>query len=734
MKIRTLLICTFAFIAQTFSAQTFETASEAVANMGLGWNLGNSLDSHQAGLTDVTKTELLRGQAPTKPELMAMLKDAGFGAVRVPVTWYPHMSSNGTVDAAWMARVKEIVDYVLDQDMYCIINVHHDGTHKDYGSFPGHPWLQASMSNYNNNYARFASLWTQIANTFKDYDQRLIFEGYNELLDSYNSWNYASSNCEDAYDASVASDAYSAINSYAQCFVDAVRATGGNNAQRNLVVNTYAAACARGSWKKHLKEPLTEIQLPTDVNPNHIIFGVHTYPRIADTDSLGVRSERDINELKEELDSQFTNLTNILAAKGAPVIISEWGSSNVDATITDYDALREHFIYFVDDFVKRSNDAGIAHFYWMGISDRADRTLPVFTQPDLAETMLKAHLGDDYTPCLPTTTDYEAKTYKVTYLKRYGELLLADFSTLQGDFTQITVEFAEKTTRSRIQLRTYYSDGSSTSTNTGSTFSHTQRLDTDGSIPTLSVLIYSGSDNLNYTPKISRVYLTKSDGTTVDLIPKPYFDCKMEVLGTPLFNNIAVGDALYTSLYYSDKNFIVPSGITAKAYKVEDDRLVSVKAYEEEDVIPMATGVVLRANAPGKYLFRHTTEAGEAPVGSMLRGSDTEETTTGGDTYYMLSLNSDNDINSAGFYYKYENGAPFLNDAHKAYLAVPTAQNLAAHYIFDEESEEVFPTGLSNYATMPENSSWYTIDGRKLNAAPTSPGIYIHNGKKIIIK
>lgn len=734
MKLRTLLICTVAFIAQTFSAQTFETATEAVANMGIGWNLGNSLDSHKAGETDVLKTELLRGQAPTKPELMTMLKDAGFGAVRVPVTWYPHMSSNGTVDAAWMARVKEIVDYVLDQGMYCIINVHHDGTYKDYGSFPGHPWLQASMSNYNNNYARFANLWTQIANTFKDYDQRLIFEGYNELLDSYNSWNYASSNCEDSYDASIASDAYSAINSYAQCFVDAVRATGGNNAQRNLVVNTYAAACARGFWKKHLKEPLTEIQLPTDVNPNHIIFGVHTYPRIADTDSLGVRSERDIDELKEELDSQFVNLTNILAAKGAPVIISEWGSSNVDATVTDYDALRDHYLYFVDDFVKRAKDAGFTHFYWMGISDRADRTLPVFTQPDLAETMLKAHLGDDYTPCLPTETDYEAKAYKVTFLKQYGELLLADFSTLQGDFTKITVEFAEKPTKSRIELRTYYPDDN-ISKRIGAVSSFTQSFNTDGSVPTYAVLIYTSGVNLNYTPKISRVFLTKSDGTTVDVIPRPYFDCKMEVLGTPLFNNIAVSDALYTSLYYSDKNFIVPSGITAKAYKVENDRLVSVKAYEEEEVIPMATGVVLRANAPGKYLFRHTTETGEEPVGSMLRGSDTDETTTGGDTYYMLSLNSDNDINSAGFYYKYDNGAPFLNDAHKAYLAVPAAQNLAARYIFDEEAEdETFPTGISNYATMPENSSWYTIDGRKLNSAPTSPGIYIHNGKKIIIK
>ena len=147
----------------------------------------------------------------------------------------------------------------------------------------------------------------------------------------------------------------------------------------------------------------------------------------------------------------------------------------------------------------------------------------------------------------------------------------------------------------------------------------------------------------------------------------------------------------------------------------------------------MATGVVIGADMAGTYMFRHTTETGEEPVGSMLRGSDTEETTTGGDTYYMLSLNSNFDINSAGFYYKYDNGAPFLNDAHKAYLAVPAGQSLAPRYIFSEK-EDAVATEINNAVKTPEKDSWYTIDGRKLNAAPTSSGIYIRNGKKIIIK
>lgn len=732
MKLRTLLICTVAFIAQTFSAQTFETATEAVANMGIGWNLGNSLDSHKADVTDVLKTEILRGQIATKPELMTMLKDAGFGAVRVPVTWYPHMANDGTVDAAWMARVKEVVDYVLDAGMYCIINVHHDGNNKDYGSFPGHPWMQASPANAINNRSRFKYLWTQIANTFKDYDQRLIFEGYNELLDQYNSWNYASYNCENNYNAVAASEAYSAINSYAQYFVDAVRATGGNNAQRNLVVNTYAAACARGSWSKRLTEPLKEMQLPTDESPNHIIFGVHSYPRIADTDSLGVRSERSWADIDAELTTQFHNLTDTLAAKGAPVIISEWGSSNVDETVTDYDALRNHFLYFADDFVKRAKAAGIPVFYWMGVTDRADRSLPVFTQPDLAETMLKAHHGENYNPSTPSKDDYTDKVYNATYLAQWGEVLLASFEDGQGDYTKLTVEFAQRTTRGRIQLRAYYTGDDYVSTTIQSVTTAQRAFRTNGDKVTRVVLSYISTD-LSFKPAIKRVYLTKSNGTTVDLVPKQYNNSYIELAGTPLFNNIAVSDALYTSLYYSDRNFIVPEGTTPRAYKVEDGQLVRVKTYEAGDVIPMATGVVIGADMAGTYMFRHTTEAGEAPVGSMLRGSDTEETTTGGDTYYMLSLNSNFDINSAGFYYKYDNGAPFLNDAHKAYLAVPAGQSLAPRYIFSEK-EDAVATGINNAVKTPEKDPWYTIDGRKLNAAPTSSGIYIRNGKKIIIK
>ena len=107
----------------------WETAAEAVANMGVGWNLGNTLDAWDSGKGregDWLFWETYWGQARTTPELMRMMKEAGFGAIRIPVTWGIHMDADNKVYDSWMNRVREIVDYVLDAGMYCIVNIHHD--------------------------------------------------------------------------------------------------------------------------------------------------------------------------------------------------------------------------------------------------------------------------------------------------------------------------------------------------------------------------------------------------------------------------------------------------------------------------------------------------------------------------------------------------------------------------------------------------------------------------------
>ena len=299
MMRKTTLLLGMLLMMSTAQAQDFETATEAVKNMAVGWNLGNTLDSNSGDANNMwiekwtSRTpnhyEKAWGQPVTKPELLKMMKEAGFNAIRVPITWYPHMEATfsnfpwdpvsdpiGTqIQAAWMQRVHEVVDYVISQGMYCIINVHHDT-----GASNTH-WIVADEEVYAAQKERFEAVWTQIANEFKDYDEHLLFEGYNEMLDADNSWSYASSKNSGEYNAAAATSAYNAVNSYAQSFVNAVRATGGNNAVRNLIVNTYGACSGMGTWNAHLQDPLKQMQLPTDNVADHLIFEVHAYPGLA---------------------------------------------------------------------------------------------------------------------------------------------------------------------------------------------------------------------------------------------------------------------------------------------------------------------------------------------------------------------------------------------------------------------------------------------------------------------
>ena len=385
-------------------AADFETATTAVNKMKVGWNLGNTLDSHSGDLDNMwierwtqrkpSDYEKAWGQPVTTKDLIVMMKKAGFNAIRVPVTWYPHMEAKfqftgnsttwdpvadpiGTqIDEEWMARVQEVVDYVISQGMYCILNVHHDtGTYTV-------SWLKASMENYNKNKATFEAIWTQIANRFKNYGEKLIFEGYNEMLDPYNSWCFASLATSASYDANVAADAYLAINNYAQSFVNAVRATGGNNAQRNLAVCTYAASSGSGTWNSHLQDPLKNIKKPTDTVDNHILFEVHSY-----------LSTDNINNCKYTVDQMLSDINKYLAPKG-PVIFGEWGTSEGD--VNYYEQYRENTLEYANYFVKRAKQYGFATFYWMGLSDGQDRSVPKFTQPDLVDFITRGYYGDNY--------------------------------------------------------------------------------------------------------------------------------------------------------------------------------------------------------------------------------------------------------------------------------------------------------------------------------------------------
>lgn len=420
-------------------AQDFESAKDAVNNMGVGWNLGNTLDAVNWEGTDgwnwssPSEHEQGWGQPVTKPELMKMMKEAGIGAIRVPVTWFQEMDADGKVNDAFMKRVHEVVDYVIDNGMYCIINIHHDtGDHNLH-------WLVADGSVYSSVKAKYEYLWEQIATEFKDYDHHLLFESYNEMLDSKNTWNEPSDK----------TDGYNAINNYAKSFVSAVRATGGNNAERNLVINTYSASNSPAAMKA--------LELPEE--SGHIIFQIHNYP--------DWQSESHARELVDYLIS--TIKTNLMS-KGAPVIVGEYATfrtwpNNLDYYYED----REVALYAMDYFIKKTKEEGIGTFYWMGLSDGMARNEPYFNQPDLVETITKAYHGDDFEGIYPTKeVSSETVVYEGEKQLEWGDAIqfpaslfsdLDNTSILEVTYTEQFDQFSGDEANSYLQF--WYSDWSS---------------------------------------------------------------------------------------------------------------------------------------------------------------------------------------------------------------------------------------------------------------------------------
>ena len=527
---KTLLL--FCGMLMTFSMQAadFETAKDAVKNMGVGWNLGNTLDAADASKTWTTTAqhETCWGQPVTKPELMKMMKDAGFGAIRVPVTWYQEMDKDGKVNDAWMNRVKEVVDYVIDNGMYCIINVHHD-------TGDGKQWLHASTTNYDTNKAKYEYLWKQIAEKFKDYGQKLLFEAYNEMLDDNNKWNEPASD-----------DGYKAINSYAKSFVTTVRNTGGNNKDRNLVVNDYSASSTPNAMKA--------LDLPEE--SGHIIFQLHSYPNW--------KSE---SNAKAEIDNLINNIKSNLLNR-APVIIGEYATFTTWPADLDYYATdRKVALYAMDYLIKKTKEAGIGTFYWMGLSDGVNRTLPAFHQADLAQTLIKAYYGtiDGYK--FPTPDDFQT-VYTVNYNSQWGELFL------YGDWNNTTALKLTEYKGVRVDLDNDYSgklqikvygdkDGKNTDGSDKykeqyiplTAGSNTSTLDFDASVLGSSVMRITLQvlEGTVLTAKVNEAKLIKSDGTEVSGAISVGWGCTVTSESTPKttaiqsiqFNDSDADDAIY---------------------------------------------------------------------------------------------------------------------------------------------------------------------------------------------
>lgn len=309
-----------------------ENAVSAVKNMKIGWNVGNTMDCCGLGnVADTGKTvfdyERQWGNPAISKELIHLVGKAGYGAIRVPVTYYEHMDEEGNLDSAWVVRVKEVVDWVLEEGMYCITNIHHDTGAGEQA------WLRADEKVFEHEKDKYIRIWEQLAMVFQDYGEKLILEGFNEMLDADSSWDYTKP------------ENYSCINQYNQVFVDVIRKSGGNNQERNLLLNTYGAS--------PLEPAAKAFKLPKDVTEGHLMVGVHFYKPDAfsagDMELWNEDGEKEVNTFFEQMDDFFLS-------KGIPVIMGECGTHDIRR--------EEERVKYVHSVLSKVKVRDMAYFWW----------------------------------------------------------------------------------------------------------------------------------------------------------------------------------------------------------------------------------------------------------------------------------------------------------------------------------------------------------------------------------
>jgi len=295
-------IISFGLLMSASAESKLPTAQHIAGKMGVGWNLGNTLEAIGG--------EGSWGGGHTSQQLIDSVKAAGFNTVRLPVSWFCHSDTiNSVIDKDWVVRVKEIVDYCIKDDMYVILNMHWDKG-----------WLENRVNKANQDIVnkRQRLYWTQISNYFKAYDEHLLFAGANEP------------NAHDSIQMSI-------LLTYHQTFIDAVRATGGNNSSRILIVqgpatdvdDTYKLMktmpkdniADRLMAEVHYYTPYQFCLLEKDADWGKMFYywgkGNHSVTDTIRNASWG--EEKDVDKNFGKMKAQFVD-------KGIPVILGEFGA------------------------------------------------------------------------------------------------------------------------------------------------------------------------------------------------------------------------------------------------------------------------------------------------------------------------------------------------------------------------------------------------------------------------
>lgn len=296
------------------STETYD-ATQIVTMMKFGWNLGNTLDALGGSWKKGLNTQTAWGQPLTTKEMIDGLAKSGVKTIRIPVSWSEHIIDKYyTIDPKWMARVKEIVTWAYENDMFIILNSHHDNFDQNKKIPAGKGVYYPSEENYEESKKFLTCLWKQISSHFIEFDYHLIFETLNEPRPrgTSNEWWYDQN-------SPVCKKYMGTLNKLNQDIVDTIRASGGNNTHRVIMVPSLAASPDAALSK--------DFRIPTDTVENRLAISVHMYTPY----NFAMASPGDIKFTEahqKELSTIFRKLYNKFVSAGTPVVIGEMGATN----------------------------------------------------------------------------------------------------------------------------------------------------------------------------------------------------------------------------------------------------------------------------------------------------------------------------------------------------------------------------------------------------------------------
>lgn len=330
--------------------------------MGAGWNLGNSLEALGG--------ETAWGNPMVTEMLIQQVKSAGFNSIRIPVAWSKFIDEGHyEIDPAWLDRVEEVIQYALNQGMFVVLNNHWDGG-----------WMQPVLSTQEEVNERLRKTWIQIALKFRDYDDHLLFAGSNEVMVEGN-YNIPSQ------------ENLAVQNEFNQVFVDAVRSTGGKNAFRHLVIQSY---------NTNVDYAINFLEIPEDEMEDRIMVEVHYY----DPWEFTLREDDIITQWGDaavDLDkksgwgneahviNQFNKLQSKFLDSGIPVLVGEFGAISKGSDPRNH-ASRSYYLNFLTSQMK---ERGLVPFYWDNGFDGNygfalfDRNTGSVLYPDLVEGLIQ---------------------------------------------------------------------------------------------------------------------------------------------------------------------------------------------------------------------------------------------------------------------------------------------------------------------------------------------------------